>query len=185
MNFLLAFCLLAVLSCSLALPLQSYTITGGESDTYDGSKWVLDTTNQRFFQEDYFYAQSNTWTSQLIVLPSITYRKTIANGVCSCKKQTNFGYSNLISLWNALSLQSDNGIVSKYSGSFKDAPACSSYSAYPYTWFVNDADLAPINVTYPTSSGPWSTFVRNSYSSVVDSSVFSLGCCSQATLSIC
>lgn len=180
---ILSFVLLAILGSSFAFPIQSYTITG-YSDDFDYKKLVLDTANSRYYEQSFYEVQGSYFKSEYFVYPSITYRQIIINGVCNCKYQP-VGYSNLVSLWNSLTLQQDFGTYSKYVGTYKEFPGCSSFQTATYTWYVNDSPSYPLNVSYPTSYGPSYTLIELQYSSTPDTSVFSPQCCTNPSSKIC
>lgn len=182
MKIIAFLCVFAFFSCALALPLQSYTVTGS-SYIYDMTKRVLDTANSRYFEEG-VQISDNVWRYQMIVLPTKTYIKNINENGCTCRSQ-NFGYNDLVALWNNLNFVADYGTYSKYSGSIKDAPACSTGPTFAYTWMMNDSPSYPLNITYSSGSVQLSTHVTNSYSPFVDSGVFSVGSCCSTSTPIC
>lgn len=175
MNTLLFLSLL--IAGAIALPLQSYTVTGS-SFSWDYKKLVLDTPNSRYYEQSYYNVQGSWQKVEYLVYPTITYRQiTQHNNYCQCSYEP-VGYSALTATWDNLALQTDYGTYSKYVGMYREFPGCSSFGLGTYTWYVNDAGSYPLNITRPSN---WGTIVEldtSSYSATPDTSVFTTSCCS-------
>lgn len=131
--------------------------------------------------------QENTIVTRTVITSTGSYQQTIEDGFyCFCYSNSQ-GYSGLVSYWNNFALQSTTGSYSKYTATVPDYyPACTSATDYAVTIVLNNVHDYPINISYPYSTwNPYVAFEETSYSGTVDTTAFTLTCCTTGVLPLC